>query len=102
MTRKQCAAASAHRSGPDSKPFTTEFRWIGIPQDITPAPDRLDMVHTARRLAEFLAQLADEHVDDLELGLIHAAIEMVEKHLLGQGRALAQAEQFEHLVFLAR
>src|SRR3954447_9457666 len=50
---------------------------------------------------EFLAQLADEDVDDLELRLVHAAIEMVEEHLLGQRRALAQAEQLENAVLLA-
>ena len=50
---------------------------------------------------ELLAQLADEHVDDLELGLVHAAIEMVEEHLLGERRALAQREELQHLVFLA-
>src|SRR3546814_8350124 len=36
--------------------------------------------------AELLAQLADENVDDLELGLVHAAVEMIEEHLLGQRR----------------
>src|ERR1700722_14696715 len=40
-------------------------------------------------------------VDDLQLRLVHAAIEMIEEHLLGQRRALAQREQLEHLVFLA-
>src|SRR3546814_11191782 len=40
-------------------------------------------------------------VDDLHLGLVHAAVEMVQEHLLGQGRALAQGEQFEDRVFLA-
>jgi len=28
-------------------------------------------------------------------------VEMVEKHFLCQGRALAQREQFQHLIFLA-
>ena len=50
---------------------------------------------------ELLAQLADEHVDDLQFRLVHAAIEMVEEHFLGQRRALAQREQLEHLIFLA-
>jgi hypothetical protein len=50
---------------------------------------------------ELLAQLADEDVDDLQFRLVHAAIEMVQEHFLGQRRALAQREQLEHLVFLA-
>ena len=37
---------------------------------------------------------------DLELGLVHAAIEVVEEHLLGQRRALAQAQKLEDAVFL--
>jgi hypothetical protein len=52
-------------------------------------------------VASFLAQLADEDVDDLQLGLVHAAIEVVQEHFLGQRRALAEREQLQHLVFLA-
>src|SRR3546814_12684127 len=40
-------------------------------------------------------------VDDRELGLVHSAVKMIEKHFLGQRRALAQAQQLEHLIFLA-
>jgi hypothetical protein len=54
-----------------------------------------------RRAGELLSQLTDEDVDDLATRLIHAAIEMVEQHFLGQGGALAQAEEFQHLVLLA-
>src|SRR6185437_6210084 len=39
--------------------------------------------------------------DDLELRLVHAAIKVVEEHLLGERRALAQAQQLEDAVFLA-
>src|SRR4029077_7271077 len=67
---------------------------------IATAPYRLDVVLAACRLRQLLAQLADEHVDDFQLGLVHAAIEMIEEHLLGQRGALAQAEQFEDAVFL--
>jgi len=38
----------------------------------------------------------------LKLGLVHAAVEMIEEHLLGQGRALAEREELQHLVLLAR
>eukprot|EP01035_Chromulina_nebulosa_P005433 gene5433-7364_t len=40
---------------------------------------------------QLLAQLADEHVDDLQLGLVHAAVEMVEEHLLREGTTLTKA-----------
>src|SRR5262245_20449723 len=73
----------------------------GLAQHIAAAPDSLDIVLAARRIRQLLAQLADEHVDDLQLGLVHAAIEMIEEHLLGQRRALAQRKQLEHLIFLA-
>ncbi|PAV69736.1 hypothetical protein WR25_06800 [Diploscapter pachys] len=56
---------------------------------------------TSSGQAELLAQLADEDVDDLEFGFVHAAIQVVQKHFLGQRGALAQAEQLEHRIFLA-
>ena len=72
-----------------------------LAQHIAAAPDGLDVVLAPGGVRELLAQLADEHVDDLEFGLVHAAIEMIEEHLLGQRRALAEREQLQHLVFLA-
>ncbi|MNY07295.1 hypothetical protein D3C86_1400940 [compost metagenome] len=54
-----------------------------------------------RRRRQLLAQLADEDVDDLQFGLVHAAVQVVQEHFLGQGRALAEREQLQHLVFLA-
>src|SRR5581483_3109967 len=74
---------------------------VGIAQHIAAAPDGLDIVLAAGRGGELLAELADEGVDDLQLRLVHAAIEMVGEHLLGEGRALAQREQLEDPVFLA-
>src|SRR5262245_4004937 len=56
----------------------------GLAQDIAAAPNRLDVVLAVRGVGELLAQLADEHVDNLELRLVHAAIEMIEEHLLGE------------------
>ncbi len=50
---------------------------------------------------QLLAQFADEDVDDLQFGFVHAAIQVVEEHFLGERRALAQAQQLEHFVFLA-
>src|SRR5690242_12045021 len=55
-----------------------------LAQHVTAPPHRLDVVLAARRIGQLLAQLAYEHVDDLELRLVHAAVQMVEEHLLGQ------------------
>src|SRR5690349_14050720 len=72
-----------------------------LAQYIAAAPDGLDVVLSLRSVGELLAQLADEDVDDFQLRLIHSAVEMIEEHLLGQRRAFAQREQFQHLVFFA-
>ena len=50
---------------------------------------------------QLLAQLADEHVDDLQFGLVAATVKMGEKHLLGQGHTLAERQHFEDRIFLA-
>src|SRR5690606_17982786 len=71
-----------------------------VAEHVAAAPDRLDVVLAAGRLRELLAELADEDVDDLELGLVHAAVEMVEEHLLGERRPLAQRKQLEDAVLL--
>ena len=76
--------------------------FLGIAQHIAPAPDGLDVVVALGGLRQLLAQLADEDVDDLQFRLVHAAVEMVQEHLLGQRGALAQAQQFKNAVFLAR
>src|ERR1700738_4329762 len=73
----------------------------GLAQHIAAAPHGFDEVLATRCVGEFLAQLADEYVDDFELRLVHAAVEMVEEHLLRQSSALAQREEFQHLVLLA-
>ena len=72
-----------------------------LAQDVAPAPDRFYHVISSERLGQFLAQLADEDVDDLQFRFVHAAVKVVQEHFLGQRRALAQAEQFQDLVFLA-
>src|SRR6266566_1698196 len=63
--------------------------FCGLAQDIAAAPYGFDEVLAVRCVGEFLAQLADEHIDDLELRLVHAAVEVVEKHLLCQRCAFA-------------
>jgi hypothetical protein len=58
-------------------------------QHLATAPHGLDVVLAVRGAGQLLAQLADEDVDDLDLRLVHAAVEIVKKHLLGECRALA-------------
>ncbi len=63
-------------------------RWIT--QHIAATPDSLDIVVAACRRRQFLAELADKDIDNLEFRLIHAAIKMVEEHFLGEGGTLAE------------
>src|SRR5205085_12404497 len=72
--------------------------WLA--QHIPAAPHGLDVVFAIRGLRKLLTDLAHEDVNDLELRLVPAAIEMVEKHLLGARGALAHAQELQHLVFL--
>src|SRR5882672_5767429 len=55
----------------------------GIAQDVAGTPDRRDVVGT-RRFDDFLAQLADKHVDDLGRRLVAAvgSVEMGHERLL--------------------
>src|SRR3954453_14809026 len=78
------------------------FDLVRLAQHVAAAPHGLDEVAAFRGIRELLAELAGEDVDDLQLGLVHAAIEVVEEHFFGKGRALAEREQLQHLVFLAR
>jgi hypothetical protein len=78
----------------------TSFVSSSVGPRIAATPHRLDLGLAVRGIGQLLAQLADKHFDDLDLGLVHAAIEMVEEHLLGQRRASAQAQEFRHLVLL--
>src|SRR5687768_751159 len=55
---------------------------LGIAKHVAAAPDGLDIIVPAASQAQFLAKLADEDVDDLQLGLVHPAIEVVEEHFL--------------------
>src|ERR1700722_8006787 len=77
------------------------FDLLRLAQHIAAAPHGLDEVAAFGGVGQLLAQLADEDVDDLQFRLVHAAIEMVEEHLLGERGALAQRKQLQHLVFLA-
>src|SRR5262245_20587385 len=74
----------------------------GFAQHVPAAPHRLQVVLAVRGIGEFLAQLADEHVNDLLFGFVEAAIKMVEKHFLCQRGALVKAQEFEQLVLPSR
>src|SRR5882762_8065977 len=69
-----------------------------ILKDIAATPHRLDVMTSAGRLGKFFPELANKDVDDLELGLVHPAVEVVEDHLLRQGLTLAEAEQFQDAI----
>ena len=75
--------------------------FVRVAQHIAAAPYGLDVIFAAAGMAELLAQLADEDVDDLEFGFVHAAVKVVEEHFLGQRGALAERKQLQHGVFLA-
>ena len=73
----------------------------GLTHYIAAPPNRLDIVLAARCAGEFFSQLANKYVDDLHLWLVHTAVEVAQKHFLGERRALAQRQEFQHLVLLA-
>src|SRR5579864_3428161 len=102
-----CGGVQSGRSEPTGSHETGSggnalFMVVRLAQHVAAAPHRLDEVAPLRGVGELLAQLADEDVDDLQLRLVHAAIEMVEEHFLGERRALAKRKQLQHLVFLTR
>ena len=68
---------------------------------IASAPYRFDVVIAARRLGELFAQLADENINDLKLGLAHSAIEVIEKHFPRDDGIILHGEEFKDGVLLA-
>src|SRR3546814_7930565 len=58
-----------------------------VAQHVAAAPHGLDVVVAAGRGGQLLAELADEDVADLQLRLVHAAVEVVEDHLLGDRKS---------------
>ncbi len=59
------------RSGADRD---TLFHFLGmrIAQDVSPPPNGFDVIFAIRGLAEFLAQLADEDIDDFSINMSYA------------------------------
>src|SRR3954454_16551229 len=64
----------------------------GLAEHVAPPPDGLDVVGPARCRRQLLAQLAQEHVDDLQLGLIPAAIQMAQEHVFRNRRRLPERQ----------
>src|SRR5665647_3304140 len=79
--------------------FRLVHAWLA--QYVAPAPHRFDVVLAVRCAAELLAQLANENVDDLDLRLVHATVELGEEHFVGDRRPLAEVQELQHLVLLA-
>src|SRR6266849_5885358 len=72
-----------------------------LTKDMAAAEYRLDVVLAIGSAGELFAQPADENVDDLGVGLIQSAIELIEECFLGHDTAFAQAKELEDLVLLA-
>src|ERR1043166_4341532 len=64
---------------------------VRIAEHVTATPHCLDVVFSGGCVCKLPAQLADEHVNDLDLRFVHATVELVEKHLLGKRSPFAQA-----------
>src|SRR5205085_6161828 len=57
---------------------------VDVAEDPAALRNRLDELRAAARIAELLAELGDEHVDDLGLRLIvGATVEMLQQHGAG-------------------
>jgi hypothetical protein len=72
-----------------------------VAEDIAATPHRFDIVIAAGRLSELFAQIADEHVNNLEFRLVCRPVKVIEKHCLREDGALVKAEELEDGIFLA-
>ena len=70
--------------------FVADYGWRRFAQNVAAAPDGFDEILALGSRCKFLAQLADKHVDDFQFRLIHAAIQVVEEHFLGERCAFAE------------
>ena len=73
-----------------------------VVQRIATSPHGLDVVRAASSLSQLFAQLADENINDRELGSDDPAVKMIEDHFLGQGSAFSETQQFKNGVFFTR
>src|SRR6185369_3947653 len=92
--RQPSAATSPSRGGLSSALV------VDVAQDPAALGNRLDELGPARRIAQLLAQLGDEYVDDLGLRLVvGAAVEMLQQHRPGDDIVAREGEQLEHPIF---
>ena len=64
-----------------------------VPDGVSASPDGADDVGQSG-FGQLVADLADEHVDDLDLGLVQAAIQVGQDGFLGHDHIPAQHQQF--------
>src|SRR4051812_41941779 len=80
--------------------FLSSALLVDVAQDPAALRDRLDELRAAAGIAQFLAQLGDEHVDDLGLRLIvAAAIEVFQQHRARDDVVAREGQQLEHAIF---
>jgi len=63
-----------------------------LTQHVAAASHGLDVVTTACCLGKFLAERANQNINDFRLGLVYSSVKVVEKHSLCQDRSFPQAE----------
>src|SRR5689334_10567100 len=74
--------------------FLSALLFVDVAQDPAALRDRLDELRAAARIAELLAELRDEDVDDLGLRLVvRPAVEMLQKHRAGDDVVAREGQQ---------
>ena len=94
------ASLSAKIGGLGSLPRQLLFVRSNFAQQLAASPDLFDDVYAAAGGGKLFTKLAAKHVDDIGLWLIHAAIELIEDHFLGQRRISAHRQSLEELELL--
>src|SRR3954464_822083 len=80
--------------------FLSSALLVDVAQDPAALRNRLDELRAAAGIAQLLAQLGDEHVDDLRLRLgVGPAIEVLQKHRPGDDVVTRERKQLEHSIF---
>src|SRR5690242_2943047 len=92
------------RANPDrAKELLSAALLVDVAQDPAPLGDCLDEFGAAACIAQLLAELRDEDVDDLGLRLVVcAAIEMFQEHRASDDIVASKSEQLEHAIFHLR
>src|SRR6185369_4446732 len=73
---------------------------VDVAQNPAALRDRLDEFGAARSVAQFLAKLGDEDVDDLGLRLVvGATVKVLQQHRASDDIVARESEQLEHAIF---